>query len=68
MNCTIYTMSYNFATHVTCLLALMAYKYNELQVSSTTQKMNCKAGCKTPFFSIMLVIFLVTLDNGQNWL
>jgi hypothetical protein len=33
MNCTIYTLSWNFAIHVTCPLALMTYKYNELQLS-----------------------------------
>jgi hypothetical protein len=27
-----------------------------------------KASCKIPFFLIMLVIFLVTSNNGQNWL
>jgi hypothetical protein len=31
MSYTIYTMSCNFATHATCPLALIAYKYNELQ-------------------------------------
>jgi len=25
------------------------YKYNELQVSNATQKLSCKANCKTPF-------------------
>ncbi len=41
------------ATHATCLLALMTYKYNELQVSSTTQKLSYKANCKTHFFLIV---------------
>jgi hypothetical protein len=31
MSCTIYTMSYDLTTHATCLLALTAYKYSELQ-------------------------------------
>ncbi len=44
-------MSYNFVVHATCLLALMTHKYSELQMSSTTQKLSCKASCKTPFFS-----------------
>jgi hypothetical protein len=50
MNYTIYTMSCNFATHEICLLALMTYKYNELQRSNATQKLSCKASCKTTFF------------------
>ncbi len=47
-------MSYNYATHVTCPLALTMYKYSELQVSSATQKLSCKASCKTPLFLIMI--------------
>jgi hypothetical protein len=43
MNCIIYMVNYNFATHTTYLLTLMASKYNKLQVSSTTQKLNSKA-------------------------
>ncbi len=46
-------MSCNFAIHATCLLALMTYKYNELQMSFATQKMSCKANCKTPIFLIV---------------
>ncbi len=38
MSCTIYMVSCNFATHVTCLLALMVYKHSELQVSFVIQK------------------------------
>jgi hypothetical protein len=38
------------ATQATCLLTFIAYKYSDLQVSSTTQKLNCKANCKTPNF------------------
>jgi len=30
-------MSCNFATHATCPLELMSYKYSELQVSFATQ-------------------------------
>jgi hypothetical protein len=55
MNYTIYTMGCNSATHATCPLTLTAYKYNELQMSSATQKLSCKASCKTPFFLIMYV-------------
>jgi hypothetical protein len=53
MSCTICAVSCNFATHATCLLALTTYKYNELQVSSTTQKLSYKASCKTHFFLIV---------------
>jgi len=47
-------VSCNFAIHVshkTCPLGFVTYKYSELQVFSTTQRLNCKANCKTPFFS-----------------
>jgi len=50
MSCTIYMVNYNYTTHVTCPLALIAYKYNELQMSYATQKLSYKANCKTPFF------------------
>jgi hypothetical protein len=50
LSCTVYTMNCNFVTHVTCPLALTTYKYNELQMSSTTEKLSSKASCKTPFF------------------
>jgi hypothetical protein len=55
LSCIIYTMSYNFTTHATCLLKLMVYKYSELQMSFITQKLSCKASCKTPFFLIVIV-------------
>jgi hypothetical protein len=55
MSCIIYVVSCNFATHVTCSLAFMSYKYNELQVSSKPQKLNCKANCKIPLFVIMII-------------
>jgi hypothetical protein len=51
MNCVVYMVSYNFSTYATCPLALTTYKYNELQVSPTTQKLSYKASCKTIFFS-----------------
>jgi hypothetical protein len=38
-NCTIYMVSYNFATHATYLLTFMVYKYSELQVSFATQNL-----------------------------
>jgi len=50
MNCTVYMVGYNFAIHVTCPLTFTTYKYNVLQVLSTTQKLSYKASCKTPFF------------------
>jgi hypothetical protein len=53
MNCTIYMMNYNSTIHATCLLALTMYKYSELQMSSTTQKLSCKASCKTPIFLVV---------------
>ncbi len=46
-------MNCNFITHATCPLALTTYKYNELQVSSATQKLSYKASCKTLIFLIM---------------
>jgi hypothetical protein len=40
----IYTMSYDYATHSTCLLTFMMYKYNGLQVFGATQKLNLYLG------------------------
>jgi hypothetical protein len=40
MSYIVYTMSCNSATHMTCLLALTVYKYNELQMSSAIQKLS----------------------------
>jgi hypothetical protein len=51
MNCTTYKVNCNCAIHATCPLALMMYKYSELQMSCETQKLSCKASCKTLFFS-----------------
>jgi hypothetical protein len=53
MSCAIYVVSCNFATHATCSLVLIAYKYNESQVSFAIQKLSCKASCKTHFFFIL---------------
>ncbi len=50
LSCIVYTMNCNFEIDEICSLTLMAYKYNELQVSSSTQKLICKASCKTPPF------------------
>ncbi len=38
-----------------CPLAPTLYKYSELQMFDATQKLSCKAGCKTPFFLIVFV-------------
>jgi len=63
MNCTIYIMSCNFTTHATCMLTLMTYKYNELQMSCQTQKLNCKANCKNnPFFHSVLLGYVHVND------
>jgi hypothetical protein len=48
-------MSYNFAIHATCPLALMAYKYNDFQVYGAIQKLSCKASCKTPLFLMVII-------------
>jgi hypothetical protein len=53
MNCIVYMVNYNYVIHAISLLAFMAYKYNELQMFSITQKLSYKASCKTPFFLIM---------------
>jgi hypothetical protein len=64
MSCSVYTVSCNFVIHATCPLVLTTYKYNELQVSFATQKLNCKANCKTPLFyhSATYVHMLVDLN------
>ncbi len=54
MNCTVYMMSCNFATHAICPLKIIMYKYNELQMFVATQKLRCKVSCKTSFFLIMI--------------
>jgi hypothetical protein len=51
MSYIIYTVSCNFVIHAICPLTLTMYKYNELQMSSTTEKLSCKASNKTRFFS-----------------
>jgi len=53
MNCTIYMLNCNFATHATCSLEFTTYKYNELQVFFVIQKLSCKANYKTPIFLIV---------------
>jgi hypothetical protein len=56
MGCHVYMVSCNFAIHAICLFTHMMYKYSELQMSSPTQKLSCKANCKTPFFFIVWVL------------
>jgi hypothetical protein len=41
----------------------MGYKYSELQVSTSIQKLSCKASCKTPFF---LIVGLVEEIEKKN--
>jgi hypothetical protein len=63
MNYTIYIVSCNFTTHVTCMLTLMTYKYSELQMSCEIQKMNCKASCKIiPFLHGVLLVYVHVND------
>lgn len=50
MSCTVYTMNCNFVIHAICSLTLKTYEYNDLQVSFATQKLCCKASCKTTHF------------------
>jgi hypothetical protein len=59
----VYILSYNFATHLTCLLTLTVYKYNELQVFGATQKLGCKANCKTPLFFTVYMKLLYEASN-----
>ncbi len=33
----------------------MAYKYNDLQMTGATQKLSCKASCKTPIFFMLII-------------
>jgi hypothetical protein len=53
MSCIVYMMICNFAIHATYLLALMTYKYSELEVFSATQKLSWKGSYKTPLFLTM---------------
>ncbi len=65
------------ATFVTCPITFSTYKYSELQVFDTTQKLSCKANCKTPFLIIVLIgegchlrlnkkDHLITLDRSKS--
>jgi hypothetical protein len=60
MSCIIYMANCNFTTHAAHSLTFMVYKYSELQMSSTTQKLSRKANYKIPFFLIMLWITFST--------
>jgi hypothetical protein len=65
MSCTIYIVNYNFATHATCSLEFMSYKYNELQMSVATQKLSCKASCKKhPYSSLWVWLIITWVDFG----
>jgi hypothetical protein len=54
LSCTIYMASCNFATHATCLLKLMAYKYSDLQVSFATQNWVTRPIAEQPSFFIAI--------------
>jgi len=45
---------YMIATHATCPLTLIVYKYNELQVFGAIKKLSYKANCKIPLFLIVI--------------
>jgi hypothetical protein len=51
----------------TCLLALTTYKYDELQISFATQKLNCKASYKTLIFLVVNVNLLLIFQR-QNFI
>jgi len=58
MSCTVYTMNYNPATHATCLLALIMYKYSELQIFGATQNWVAGQSQNTHFsYSVCFVSF-----------
>jgi hypothetical protein len=65
MSCTIHTVNYNSTTHSICPLTFMAYKYNELQMSSTIQKLSCKASYKTPFSHSVFITIILKLNFKQ---
>jgi hypothetical protein len=47
-------VSCTFVTRATCLLALMVYKYNELEVSFATQKLSLQGQLQNTFFHFVL--------------
>jgi hypothetical protein len=53
MSCIIYMVSCNFTTNATYPLALMTYKYSELQMFGAIQNLIYEANCKTPIFLIL---------------
>ncbi len=55
MSCTVCMMNCNSTIHAICSLALVTYKYSELQMSFVIQMLNNKANCKTHFFFIVMV-------------
>ncbi len=58
-------MSCNFAIHAICPLALITYKYNELQVYFAIQKLSCKANRKTPFFLIVIIEISKSMEPNK---
>jgi len=74
LNYNVYMVNCNFTIHVICPLTLTTYKYNELQVCFTIQKLNCKANCKTPIFFIVFVkqiiyhmVVVIALKKTHLW-
>jgi hypothetical protein len=53
----VYMANCNSAIHATCLLAFMAYKYNELQMFGATQNRVARPIAKHPFFLIVNIHF-----------
>jgi len=71
MNCTVYMVNCNFATHPSCPLALTSYKYNEFQMSFVTQKCNCTNHIVETYHNkrneeIIIVIVEVKAQNNKN--
>jgi hypothetical protein len=68
MSCTVYTMSCSPTTHATCPLAFIAYKYSELQMSFTIQKLSFKASCKTFFLLIVNIVPFLLYISSSKWM
>jgi hypothetical protein len=59
-------VSYNSTTHAICSLTVTTYKYDELQLVITTQKLSCKTSCRRPLILIMCIIILLLDFNGDT--
>jgi hypothetical protein len=62
-------MNYNFATHATCPLELMTYKYNELQVSIATHKIEFQGHLQNTYFfhSVDIILIIKRGINKNNY-